>query len=94
MKPEELVSPVLLKLDVQGAELDVLRGAAKLLSKIDAIYCEVSFVELYAQQPTASEIISFLRDHNFLLRGVFNMSTTKQFGATQADLLFSRSRGN
>jgi FkbM family methyltransferase len=90
IEPSALVAPVLLKLDVQGGELDVLKGAEKLLPHVDAIYCEVSFVELYERQPLASAIVSFLSDHNFKLRGVFNLSVTKHFGATQADLLFVR----
>ena len=87
---ETLVGPVLLKLDVQGAELQVLQGAEKLLPIIDAIYCEVSFVELYERQPTAGAIVSFLDRHGFALRGVFNLSYTKEFGPTQADILFVR----
>jgi FkbM family methyltransferase len=90
MAAEALASPVLLKMDVQGAELDVLQGAASLLPLVQAIYCEVSFVELYERQPMASAIVSFLDDHGFSLRGIFNQSMTRQFGATQADLLFSR----
>ena len=55
---------------------------------IDAIYCEVSFVELYKLQPTAGAIVTFLDGHGFALRGAFNLSHTRQFGPTQADLLF------
>ena len=90
IRPEELIAPVLLKLDVQGAELQVLQGAEKLLPLVDAIYCEVSFVELYEQQPMAGAIVTFLDLCNFAFTGVFNLSATKQFGPTQADLLFVR----
>lgn len=85
-----LIEPVLLKLDVQGAELAVLQGAAGLLPFVRAIYCEVSFVELYEGQSTAGEIVEFLKAHQFDLRGVFNLSSTGQFGPTQADFLFFR----
>lgn len=85
-----LAKPILLKLDVQGGELDVLRGGETNLSLVDIIYCEASFVPLYKGQPLASEIISYLARHGFGLRGVFNQSVTREFGATQADLLFER----
>lgn len=88
MDPSSLVGPVLLKIDVQGGELEVLKGSTKILPQVNAIYCEVSFVELYEKQSTVSEIVSFLDKNNFSLRGVFNLSNTKQYGLTQADFLF------
>jgi FkbM family methyltransferase len=82
--------PILMKIDVQGGELDVLAGCGNLLNEIDNVYLEVSFVELYCGQPLASDIINYMVEFGFKLRGVFNQTTTKAFGPTQADFLFSR----
>lgn len=87
-----LAAPVLMKLDVQGGELDVLKGAADTLPFIDTIYTEASFVSLYEQQPLAGEIIGFLTEHGFTLRGVFNHSIAPEAGPTQADFLFVKAR--
>lgn len=55
----------LLNIDVQGAEKLVLKGAEGVLSKFDAIICEVSLVELYEGAATEKEIVSFLEERNF-----------------------------
>ena len=80
--------PILVKIDVQGSELEVLKGAEEVLSLLDAIYCEVSFVQLYEGQPLAGDVIAYLSARGFDLRGIFNLSNTRKFGPTQADLLF------
>jgi len=85
-----LAGPVLMKLDVQGGELDVLKGAADVLPFVDVIYTEASFVSLYEHQPLAGEIIGFLAEHGFALRGVFNPSVEPEVGPIQADFLFVR----
>jgi len=81
--------PVLLKLDVQGGELDVLNGMTKSLASIDFIYVEVSFVSLYGGQPLAGAVVSFLEGNGFQLAGVYNQAETA-LGVTQADFLFKR----
>jgi FkbM family methyltransferase len=90
IEPSSLPRPILLKLDVQGGELDVLKGAERVLPDINYIYCEASFVRLYDGQPLVNEIITYLIAHGFALRGVFNQSVTAEFGPTQADFLFER----
>lgn len=84
-----LPSPVLMKIDVQGAELDVLRGCTS-LDQVDCIYVELSFVELYEHQALFEDVRAHLADRGFALRGVYNQVSTAKFGPTQADCLFIR----
>jgi len=87
---DRIETPALLKIDVQGYELEVLRGCEQLLNRFDHIYAECSFVELYEGQPMAYEIIGYLAKRDFRLIGVYNMHYDRQGRAVQGDLLFSR----
>ncbi len=55
-----------LKMDVQGAELDVLRFGQERLSKCAAVQLEVSFVPLYEGQPAFGEVDTHLRSMGFI----------------------------
>jgi FkbM family methyltransferase len=55
----------LLKLDVQGYELSVLRGAIDTLRSCAYVFAECSEVELYDGQALRSEITAFLDRHGF-----------------------------
>jgi FkbM family methyltransferase len=87
---EDIAQPALLKIDVQGYELEVLKGCGQLLQRFAAIYLEASFVELYRGQPLACEIIDFLRIENFHLCGVNSPSFDRGGRCMQADFLFAR----
>ncbi|MBJ7354146.1 MAG: FkbM family methyltransferase [Thermoleophilaceae bacterium] len=87
---EPLEGPVLLKIDVQGAELSVLRGAEKTLQSIDSIFVECSFVELYEGQALANEVIEFLAARGFRIAGVFGPAYDSDGRCLQVDALFSR----
>lgn len=87
--PADLAGPVMMKIDVQGGELAVLKGCS-FLDRIEEIYVELSFVELYDGQPLIDEVYGYLIEQGFRLRGTFNQSVTRQFGATQVDCLFVR----
>lgn len=90
LAPHELGAKNLLKIDVQGYELEVLKGAESLLSRLAAIYCECSYVELYEGQALFGDITAYLRDRGFEAAGVFNQA---EVGGRplQADVLFERS---
>lgn len=61
--PERQVD--LLKLDIQGAELMALTGAARVLRDTACIHCEVEFEAIYRGQPLFPEVAAFLRTHGF-----------------------------
>lgn len=86
----ELRPPVLLKIDVQGTELGVLRGAERRLGEIDTILVECSFVELFAGQEMAGEIVRFLQRQSFSLASVCSPTWGLGGRCLQADLLFER----
>ena len=87
---ERLQPPALLKLDVQGYELSALKGCETLLQHFAYVYAECSFVELYAGQALADEVIAWLRERSFILCGVYNMAYDRDGKAVQADFLFKR----
>jgi FkbM family methyltransferase len=63
---EDLVACDMLKLDVQGAELDVLEGAGRLLASTLVVHTEVEFIPMYKDQPLFGDIDVLLRSHGFL----------------------------
>ena len=86
----DIVRPAMLKLDVQGFELEALKGCISLLDAFDFIYCECSFVELYSGQALAGEVISYLEKFNFSLAGIYNISYDTLGECVQADFMFTR----
>lgn len=85
-----IIASALLKLDVQGFELDALRGCESLLGRFEWIYCECSFVELYTGQKLAADVIDWLAERGFRINGMYNPSYDRNGQSIQADFLFHR----
>jgi Methyltransferase FkbM domain len=54
-----------MKLNVQGAELEILKGAERALESVTGLQVEMSFVESYRGRPFFADIDVFLREHSF-----------------------------
>ncbi len=87
----------LLKLDVQGYELGVLRGGAVALAQADAVLLEVSFLEFNRGGATFAEIIAFMSEHGFCVYDICSCIRRSDLALdipdgtlVQSDLLFVR----
>lgn len=56
-----------LKLDTQGSELDILRGARRTLAHVRMLEVEVELNPLYEGQPLFGDVDRFLREQGFVL---------------------------
>jgi len=83
----------LLKLDVQGFELNVLRGAMTTLESCAYVFAECSEVALYDGQALRDEVETFLRGRGFSLKGAHNCQY-HEGRLVQADYLFANDRLN
>jgi FkbM family methyltransferase len=81
--------PALAKIDVQGAELMVLKGMVDRLPEIDALVIEVSTIATLHGAPEMSEVVKFLADQNWSVADILSMSRRPLDGALgQLDVLF------
>ena len=53
-----------INMDVQGYELEVLKGGTKTLEKVDYVYCEVNRDEVYENNAYVEELDEFLKEYN------------------------------
>lgn len=53
-----------INMDVQGYELEVLKGGAETLKHVDYVYCEINRDELYEGNAFVEDLDEFLKDYN------------------------------
>jgi FkbM family methyltransferase len=90
MKREGLQTVDLLKLDLQGAERLVLSGGVEVLDRIQVIYTEVFFEQLYAGAWLFWEMNEFLSHRGFKLCGLSNIVHAPDGDLVQANATFRR----
>ena len=85
---QQLPQPTLIKMDVQGAELDVLIGAEKTLRKCQHLILELQHVSYNIGAPHADAVINYLTAIGFKLVGDGPFCGTQ--GDVDADYHFTR----
>lgn len=86
---------IYLKIDTQGYEAEVLRGAAQSLKRIDTIQVEMSLAPLYAGQALFDDLYADLRGKGYVLMGIENNFGDARTGRLlQIDGIFHRERSS
>jgi len=67
MKEKNIPHIDMLWMDIQGAELSVLKGSPEILPEISLIHTEVEFFTLYKNQPLFKDIKQYLNSQGFKL---------------------------
>jgi len=80
--------PFLMKIDVEGAELGVLRGAIQTLKQTEIVVCEVSVEKRHAGQADLSEVFSFMKSQHFQLFDIVEMDAQRDGPLSYLDAAF------
>lgn len=82
--------PLFLKIDVQGAELEVLKGGQKTLSRCEFVQLEVAMLPYNKGAPTFLEVVTYMDNRNFVPLDISGLSRPNGIDLVQVDLLFAR----
>ncbi|HYD05347.1 MAG TPA: FkbM family methyltransferase [Reyranella sp.] len=85
----DIPRPALAKIDVQGAEMMVLRGMTGRLAELDAVIVETSTIATVKGGAEVADVVGFMRQHGFVVADVLGLKRRPLDSATaQLDLLF------
>jgi FkbM family methyltransferase len=88
---DELRRPVLLKLDVQGYELEVLRGGNEVLAKTDVVIAECALVEYNTGSPVFADVVAFMKERGFVVYDFCGQIRRQEDGVlSHTDVIFTR----
>lgn len=85
----QITSVYLLKIDVQGFEMQVLKGAEQILPVVDHIMVESGIQRLYANAPRVNDVFEFLTARGFHLMAQRSWHRGNHV-LMESDLLFRR----
>jgi FkbM family methyltransferase len=91
---QDLAGPFLVKIDVQGAELDVLAGALQILRDTQYLILEVSCFHFFQGGPQLFDVVTAMKQHGFAVYDVLDPQYRPFDGAlSQVDMVFVREDG-
>ena len=91
---QKALPPYLIKIDVQGAELDVLTGGLTVLSGAELVVLEVSMFQFFQQGPVFCDVIDYMRSKGFVPYDVLELQYRPLDRAlSQLDIVFVKETG-
>lgn len=89
----ECPAPNLIKADIQGFELEMLKGAETVLKACDFLFLELSWLQIYEGGPFAGEIMGYLNERGYRVYDICSYAMRPLDGRlTQSDVLFAHER--
>lgn len=89
----ELTGPALLKVDVQGGEIEVLKGAVETLTNFEIIVLEVGMIEQYIGQPVFHEYVAYMAEHDYVVYDIIHTGYAETGMLAQMDIVFVKQHG-
>lgn len=85
----DVEGPLFLKLDAQGAEIDILKGASATLASAQYVQMEVALQAYNEGAPMLADVMDFMLERQFLATEIVGFSRPAEH-LVQADFLFAR----
>jgi len=94
VREKGLKGPFLMKIDVQGAEEEVLKGAQETLNDTEIVLLEVSLFEFMKGAPQFAEVVEYMKQHKFVVYDVYGGAKRPLDDALgQVDVAFVKEQG-
>lgn len=88
------LGPYLLKIDVQGAELEVLKGASEVLQGTEYVILETSLFRFFVEGPELDEVMGFMREKGFVPYDILDLKYRPlDHALSQLDISFVKETG-
>ena len=86
----ELPGPLFLKVDAQGAELEILAGGQTTLERCDLVQLEVALLPYNKGAPTILDVLEYMDERGFVPLDIAGFSRPNGVDLVQIDVLFTR----
>lgn len=94
VEEHQALPPYLIKIDVQGAELDVLSCGQRTLERAEYVLLEVSLFQFFKQGPTFHEIVAYMKARGFVPYDIYELQYRPLDRAlSQVDIAFVKEHG-